>query len=185
MHRMKRDKKTPYATQLPFYVSWPSQLGTGRAPVATRLQNIDLAPTLCELSGCRLGPYPTGQRRPDGRSFARLLLGTGPGPRRGAVLASFRTEGARVPRWYGVETTRHSPLAGRGCSSASSDGCRWSYVRYETGEVELYDISNGPCWSWREGDPGDPCRLQNLARRPGLAGIRAELRRELARLRQQ
>ena len=183
MHRWLLDKKTPYATQLPFYVSWPARVDPGRPPVTARLQNIDLAPTLCELVGCHMGPYPTGQRHPHGKSFLGLLLGTGGAPRRPAVLSSFRTKGASVPRWYGVETTRFSPLAERGCDLAPEGGCRWSYVRYETGERELYDLSNGPCWTWQPGSTGDPCRLENLAGKRRYHGIEANLARTLAALR--
>ena len=32
-----------------------------RVTVGERIQNIDLAPTLCDIAGCELGPYPTGQ----------------------------------------------------------------------------------------------------------------------------
>jgi hypothetical protein len=177
------DKRAPYATQVPFLASWPSRINTDRGPLRSRLQNIDLAPTLCELAGCTLGPYPTGQLRPDGRSFADLLLGVGAGPRRRAVLSSFRTPGADVPRWYGVTTTRSSPLAGRGCGLAYNRGCRWTYVRYETGEEELYDISNGPCLRWQVGELGDPCQLDNLANRARYGAIKVALRSSLAALR--
>lgn len=163
MHRFLYDKKTPYATAVPFLVSWPKVSGTRPRKVNERLENIDLAPTLCALAGCSMGPYPTGQARPDGRSFAPILLGTSKTLWRGSVLHSFRRPGARVPRWWGIETTRHSTAAGMGCSSKRSKGCRWSFVKYETGERELYDLSNGPCHEWRRGQPGDPCRLNNLA----------------------
>jgi N-acetylglucosamine-6-sulfatase len=183
-HRYLHDKKTPYATRIPFFASWPRALGATRRTIDERIQNIDLAPTLCELAGCRMGPYPTGQRRADGVSFARLLLGRGQGPRRAAVIASFRTRGAAVPRWYGVETTRHSPLARIGCAAADQGGCRWSYVVYETGERELYDVSNGPCWTWVRGQPGDPCRLDNRAGDPGFRSIERQLRTLLRELRE-
>lgn len=163
MHRFLYDKKTPYATAVPFLVSWPKVRGTKPRKVTERLENIDLAPTLCALAGCRMGPYPTGQARPDGRSFAPIILGTSKTLWRGSVLHSFRRQGARVPRWWGVETTRYSTVAGMGCASRRSNGCRWSFVKYETGERELYDLSNGPCHRWKRDQPGDPCRLNNLA----------------------
>jgi hypothetical protein len=90
-----------------------------------------------------------------------------------------------VPRWYGVTTTGTSALAARGCALASTGGCRWSFTRYETGEEELYDVSNGPCWEWRVGQPGDPCRLQNLASGHRFHAIKAALERQLAALRRQ
>jgi hypothetical protein len=57
------------------------------------------------------------------------------------------------------------------------------YTEYETGEVELYDLSNGPCATWARRQKGDPCMLENRAGLRRYAGIQAELRRELARLR--
>jgi hypothetical protein len=183
-HRFLEDKKTPFATRLPFFVHWPAVLGTEPSQISERLQNIDLAPTLCELAGCRMGPYPTGQRQADGISFADLLLGRTDEVERTAVLSSFRTPGARkVPRWYAIETTRHSALAERDCAIASEGGCRWAYVEYETGERELYDLSNGPCWEWRWSDSGDPCRLQNRAGKKAYAEIQSKLRKQLRVLR--
>ena len=183
MHRLFLHKLSPYATQLPFFASWPQRIAPGRPPIAARLQNIDLAPTLCDLAGCQLGPYPTGQRRADGRSFAGVLLGQSGPPRRSSVLMSFRTPGKFVPPWHGIETTGRSPLAARGCDLAAEQGCRWSFVRYDTGAVELYDLSNGPCWEWTRSEPGDPCRLQNLAGKRRYRSIEAALRKELAALR--
>jgi arylsulfatase A-like enzyme len=184
-HRVLNDKKTPYATQIPFYVSWPARLGTQPRSVGQRLMNIDFAPTMCELAGCRLGPYPGGQEDPDGRSFADLLLKVGPGPKRPALLNVYLQDKGYVPMWRSVTSTRYSPLASSGCSSAEARGCRWLYVRYETGEKELYDLSNGPCWSWRPGDAGDPCALDNLAGDPGFADLQTSLAEHLARLRRE
>jgi N-acetylglucosamine-6-sulfatase len=180
-HRLFGEKKSPYATHVPFYVSWPAMLGTRHRQIEERIQNIDFAQTMCALAGCRMGPYPGGQRRPDGRSFAGLLLGRSGRINRDAVYANYLDPGQWVPRWHGVETTLRSALAEQGCLAAESGGCRWAYVRYETGERELYDLSNGPCWTWRPGDPGDPCRLENLVGRPRYASIERALR---ARLRQ-
>lgn len=183
MHRVYGDKKTPYATQLPFYIRWPRLLGSTPAVIGERLQNIDLAPTLCDIAGCKLGPYPTGQRRPDGRSFLSLITGARSGLARDAVLSSYRAPGKWVPRWWSVTTTARSDLASRRCALKGTSGCRWLYVEYETGERELYDVSNGPCWEWSRGSPGDPCMLDNLAGKPGYRGIQSALRYRLVRLR--
>lgn len=181
-HRIRDDKKTPYSTQIPFMVSWPARLGEQPRTVADRLINIDVAPTLCAIAGCELGPYPTGQSRPDGRSFARRLLGTGPAPSRGEILHSYRSEIGWVPRWWAVATTADSGFAQRGCASAEQGSCRWYLVRYDTGERELYDLSGGPCWKWRMGDRGDPCMLENRAGDPTLAALQADLTETLRRL---
>jgi hypothetical protein len=58
-------------------------------------------------------------------------------------------------------------------------------VEYATGERELYDVSNGPCWQWRSRDPGDPCELTNLAGQPAYAVIQAALAQRLNQLKQQ
>jgi len=185
MHRYYSGKRTPYSTQIPFFVSWKTQLGSEQRQVNEKLLNIDLAPTLCVLAGCSMGPYPTGQRRADGRSFAPLLLGDSKALQRGSVLLSNRRPNAEIPRWWGVETSRHSPLAKVGCSSKSTKGCRWSFVKYETGEKELYDLSNGPCHEWKRGERGDPCRLDNVAGKWKYRDIQKTLAKRLERLKQQ
>ena len=59
-HRLV-NKSAPYVTQIPFLASWPARLGTTPRAVTERVQNIDFAPTICELAGCTLGPFPNGQ----------------------------------------------------------------------------------------------------------------------------
>jgi arylsulfatase A-like enzyme len=172
-------KGTPYATGVSFFVSWPGRLGVQPRTIDERLSNIDLAPTLCEIAGCRLGPYPNGQRRPDGRSFASLLTGQAGPIGRDAMLESM-TAGER--RWHAVATTKHSPLSRTVCASASTGRCRWHYVEHENGERELYDVSNGPCWNWKPGRAGDPCELRNVAGRMKFAGVQAALAKRLAQL---
>jgi arylsulfatase A-like enzyme len=181
--RVLHDKKVPYGTQIPFYVRWPRVLGTRPRSVGERIQNIDLAPTLCDIAGCDLGPYPTGQSRPDGRSLLRLLTGERDTLLRPAVLTSYQESGKRVPTYWSVTTTGSSPLARVGCAQRRTGGCRWMYTEYETGETELYDLSNGPCHAWKRRMPGDPCMLRNKAGRPHFASIEQLLRRELSRLR--
>ncbi len=182
-HRIPDDKKTPYATQLPFMVSWPDRLGEEARLVDGRLMNIDLAPTICALTGCTIGPYPGGQQDPDGLSFADRLLGDGPAPERASVLYSYRNPKGAVPRWWGIGTTADSQYADEGCSKGETGRCRWLYVTYETGERELYDLHNGPCWTWQPGQAGDPCMLQNRAGDPSLAALQAGLAEALLALR--
>lgn len=180
--RILDDKKVPYATQIPLFVRWPRVLGTGPDRISERVMNIDLAPTLCDIVGCRLGPYPTGQRRPDGISFLRLLTGDRSRLGRHATLASYQDDGHRVPTYWSARSTSSSPLAHQVCRSRASGGCRWLYTEYETGERELYDISNGPCHAWRKRDEGDPCMLDNRAGKRRFAGIERAMARQLARL---
>jgi arylsulfatase A-like enzyme len=179
-HRLDR-KLTPYATQMPFFVSWPNGLGLASRRIDERIMNIDLAPTLCDLAWCDLGPYPNGQPGPDGTSFLPLLTGRGPWRDRDAVITDMPVR-TKVPKWYAVSTTRSSTLASVGCEGSALGSCRWHYVEYGTGERELYDVSNGPCWEWSVGDPGDPCELENRAGDPAYAAIQEALRRRLAEL---
>lgn len=177
-------KRAPYATALPFYVSWPRALGSGPRKISEPLMNIDFAPTVCALAGCTLGPYPNGQQTPDGRSFAAVLLGSATTLGRDAVIEDMPLH-LKIPSWYAVVTTAASPLASVGCRDAATGGCRWHYVELGTGERELYDISGGPCWAWRPRDAGDPCELTNVAGRPSYAAIQAALAKRLSQLKQE
>lgn len=178
-HRL-RTKSSPYSTQVPLMVSWPAALPEPRR-VSEQVLNIDLAPTVCELAGCVMGPYPNGQPGPDGLSIVPLLLGSG-GVGRDAFLTNKPVAGGIVPSWFAVSTTAHSPMAQKGCALASEGGCRWHYVEYGTGETELYDVSNGPCWEWREGMSGDPCELDNVAGSSRYKHVQGHLRDRLAAL---
>ncbi len=170
-HRLNSGKASPYVTEVPFYLSWPARLGTQPRATLERLQNIDLAPTLCELAGCSLGPYPNGQTTPDGVSFAALLYGTATTVGRDAVLDEMLVAFSPVNHlWWAVTTT---PLSALG---------RWHYIEYDTGEKELYDVSNGPCWTWILGQPGDPCELENRVNDPAYAPIVQALHDRLVQL---
>jgi hypothetical protein len=190
-------KHVPYATPVPFFLRWPAVLGDASATVPTTITNVDLAPTLCAIAGCRMGPYPNGFGV-DGIDLLPLLLQVGEvnlgavpgeartlpsGVSRGAdgVISGLRTgrqvvftehltaEGARgMQPWRGLWTTNESPIG------------RWVYTAYVTGEKELYDVSNGPCWEWQAGEPGDPCQLVNLAASPEHAATRRILAATLA-----
>jgi len=102
---------------------------------------------------------------------------------RDAFLTDMPDGGRGVPPWFAVATSGQSQLAGAGCALESSGGCRWHYVEYETGERELYDVSNGPCWAWNKGMSGDPCELKNLAGDGRYRSIEVRLRNRLAELR--
>ncbi len=66
-------KVSPYATAMPAYVAWPAARGVQPRADDTTLSMIDIAPTLCDLAGCTMGPFPNGQATADGLSFAALL----------------------------------------------------------------------------------------------------------------
>jgi hypothetical protein len=169
-HRLT-GKAAPYETLVPFYVSWPARLGATPRTISERVENVDFAPTICDLAGCSLGPYPTGQTTPDGKSFAGLLVGNEQTLGRDAVLEELPATASGVPLWFSVTTTPLSPLG------------LWHYVEYGTGESELYDVSNGPCWKWHTGARGDPCELENRVSDPSLASLVAQLHTRLQQLR--
>ncbi|MEX2546844.1 MAG: sulfatase-like hydrolase/transferase [Chloroflexota bacterium] len=131
-HRRGQDKVTPYSTPVPLYFSWPARWGP--RVISELTSNIDLGPTFCELGGCTLGPYPTGQTAPDGVSLVPLLEGDVDSLGRDAVLE-------QTGAYAGLRTTVESGLG------------PWHYVEYKTGERELYDLR----------PDGDPWELNNLA----------------------
>ena len=147
-------KVWPYATQVNFFVNWPNGIGTAPFTISDAVTNVDLAPTLCEIGGCQMGPYPNGQTKPDGKSFLSLLKRQTATMGRDAVLTDFTkggySPGENVPIYYSLMTTPTNPLG------------LWHYVEYATGEKELYDLSHGPCISWTPSMGGDPCELNNL-----------------------
>lgn len=158
-HRRGQQKGTPDATPVPLYMAWPAGWGTSAREVNEYVSNIDLAPTFCQLGGCRLGPYPSGQDDADGRSLV-ALLGQGTSLDRDAILEQSPVgEPAQdIPGWATIRTT---PQSGLGL---------WRYTEYANGERELYDQVN------------DPYELDNLASDPGRAAIEVALGQRLAQL---
>ena len=185
-------KTVPYAVPMPLFMSWPALLGEAPASLPVTVTNVDIAPTLCAIAGCTMGPFRNGHGV-DGVSLLPLLVSVGE-VNRGATAAMDRAlpsglvrtfsgeihgldlarevvfmehrsdlDARGMPPWQSVRTTTSAPIG------------RWSWTRYRTGEVELYDLSGGPCWTWQPGDPGDPCMLTNVAADPAYRAIRAIL----------
>ena len=117
-HRLL-DKQAPYNTDIPFLVSWPDGVGTEPRTIDERVQNIDLAPTLCELAGCTPRAVPERPaRRPTAISLRRRSCSAGATHlQRDAVLDEMpqvKAVGPSTPPpppWYAVTTTepRRSP----------------------------------------------------------------------------
>ncbi len=151
-------KQVPYAVRVPLFVAWPAGLGTTRRVSRFPTSNIDLAPTICEVAGCAMGPFPSGQTRADGLSLVPALRGRP--ARRDALLTVMLSPEPRVgrPTWTSVTTYAASPLG------------RWRYVRYGDGARELYDLRR---------DPGERV---NLAGKRRYAEIQGRLQRRLSRL---
>ena len=158
-----------YATPVPLFIHWPAALGRQPATVSTTVTNVDIAPTLCEIAGCTMGPFPNGHGV-DGGSFLSVLLAKG-GPLGRDVIFTEHSDVSDfrgMVAWKSVRTTDEAPIG------------HWVYTLYTSGETELYDLSGGPCWLWQDGGRGDPCQLTNLAGDPVHAVIQARLAATLA-----
>jgi len=153
-HRSGVEKQTPYATRIPLYMSWPARWGSDPRTISDAVSNIDIAPTFCAVGGCTLGPYGTGQSKPDGVSLLALLDGEVEQLQRDAVLES----NFQKRPFTAVRTSSSSPLG------------LWHWVQYKNGERELYDALN------------DPWELVNRATDPSLSDVRSALSARLAQL---
>lgn len=178
-------KFVPYSTQMPLFAFWADGRGLNPATSDAYLSNVDVAPTLCELAGCRMGPYPGGRGHPDGTSFLGLLTSASSSlPRHDALYEENRgiTEG--WPSWRALRTT---PSASSDTSTSSNVRGEWHYIENDDPNasdphaVELYDTSGGACWNWSAGMQGDPCELTNLAQDRQYAPLVALLHARLQR----
>lgn len=148
-------KRSPYATAMPLLMHWRRGLGGKPRTIRSTVANIDVAPTLCELAGCVMGPFPDGDPV-HGLSLVPLLVGDARRLPREVLIEEHHTRYSG-PRWVGVRTTVGSPFG------------RWVWTQHETGEEELYDLR------------ADPWRLENLAGDPASVEIRDALAAELAK----
>jgi arylsulfatase A-like enzyme len=146
-------KNNPYAVGIPLFVSWIA--GRGRAPGRTGfpVSNIDIAPTLCDVAGCIMGPFRE-RAAADGESFLPTIRG-----RDQRVRRALLERGSGTAPWWGMRTTHADPLG------------RWHYVEHPTGERELYDLA------------ADPWELESLHRQARWASVEAALASRLDRLR--
>jgi arylsulfatase A-like enzyme len=118
------------AIRVPFRMAIP---GMSAQTVNALVSNVDIAPTLLDIAG------DTTSRPFDGMSIADVLGGQVPS-RTAELLEGFPGEG--LPPWF-----RYDGLRTR----------RYKYIRWESGNVELYDLNT------------DPFELNNIASlRPSL-----------------
>jgi arylsulfatase A-like enzyme len=152
-------KHVPWSVSVPLAMSWPRAMGTTARTTDVPTSNIDLAPTLCAIAGCRMGPFPAGQPTSDGISLVPVMLGAAASPR--TALLSEMLDGNPItgmPPWTAVTTYLGHPLG------------RWHYIRWQTGRRELYDLA------------ADPWEVRDLSQDPRYAPVRQaleRLRREL------
>ncbi|WP_221461733.1 sulfatase family protein [Streptosporangium saharense] len=135
-HRLAQGKTTPFdeSIRVPLVVRGPGVRAGGS--VGEMAANVDLAPTFAQLGGATPAAFA------EGRSLLPLLRGQRPAPWRQNVLLEFY-------RPTNLSSARQTPVpAYQGMRTA-----RYTFVRYSTGEYQLYD--NGR----------DPYQLYNLAAR--------------------
>jgi arylsulfatase A-like enzyme len=146
----------PYATPIPLVFSWPARWGDEAVVVDEVVSNIDLAPTLCAIGGCEMGPYPGGPETADGLSLLPLLDGEADHLERIVVREQGAPDGyGSAPRFWAIRTTSQHPLG------------RYHYIEYQTGETELYDSVE------------DPWEISNLATADAYAEVVARLAEDL------
>jgi arylsulfatase A-like enzyme len=109
------------------------------------VSNIDIAPTLCAIADCEMGPFPSGPPDADGLSLLPLLDNETDQLARTQVREQSGPGYPWLPESWSVRTTAQHPLG------------RWRYSEYETGERELFDAV------------ADPWELENLAEDPAHA----------------
>ncbi|HEX3131258.1 MAG TPA: sulfatase [Thermoanaerobaculia bacterium] len=145
-HRLPGGKLLPYeeSIRVPLIIrggGFPAGR-TANQPVA----NIDLAPTIVELTGAR------ARRTMDGRSLLPLALDPSLGKDRALLVEGLSQNSAR-PSYEGIRTSR------------------WLYVEYHTGAKELYDLQADQLQlTSRHNAPGLRTIRADLARR--LAKLR-------------
>ena len=140
-------KLVPYeeSIRVPFVVRFDPAIGAPWTDERLVL-NVDLAPTFAEVAGIAA---PAAE----GRSLVPLFdRRGGPAWRTDFLLEHMQKGAGGVPTYCGVRTERHV------------------FVRYVTGEEELYDLAR------------DPAQLENLAVDAGSATLRRELLRRLREL---
>jgi N-acetylglucosamine-6-sulfatase len=152
------NKQSPWdeAIHVPLLIRYDPLTSTRAGAVdATDLPlNIDLAPTFTELAGAT---PPTDEWAYDGESLVPEIAGTGSIARTSFPLEHLvggneagENAPSHPPTYCGVRTNGDPDIPGR-----------WMYVRYDTGEEELYDLVADP-WQLTslDADPTyDPERL--------------------------
>ncbi len=142
-HRLGK-KMVPYeeSIRVPMVVRLPGRVPAGAVSSAL-VSNVDIAPTIVDFAGASL---PV-----DGISMRGVITGTSSSMRSSVVLEHLRSS-SDVPTYCGVRKRR------------------FTFVRYGTGEEELYDLDR------------DPRQLRNIVRlRREKAGKLRSLTRSLCR----
>ena len=142
-HRWQH-KLTPYeeSIHIPLFVRYDAGRTLQGARSSAVVANVDITPTILALTG-------TWLPRVEGRSLRPLLIGAEEKVRDMVLLEHAGIDGAIVPPYCGLRTSRYT------------------YARYAGGFEELYDLDR------------DPHQLKNVARSPAYAAIVEQLDREV------
>ena len=155
IHRLPQRKGVPYATPIPLVFSWPARWGEDVVRIDESVSNIDIAPTICALAGCEMGPFKDGPEAADGLSLLPLLEGEVESLERTVVREERSGPYADAPPFEAIRTTSTHPLG------------RWHYIEWGTGKRELYDSVK------------DPWELTNLAGDKSYQEVRDQLAADL------
>jgi len=139
-------KQVPYeeSIRVPFIIRYDPMAANDRVDKHL-VVNIDIAPTIADLAGVRAPNV-------DGRSLVPLLSGRDPPWRSDFLLEHVPNDEVGPPAFCGIRTENET------------------YVFYETGEQELYNLHR------------DPLELDNLAGDPAMASTVAAFHRRLEEL---
>ena len=124
IHRLPQRKGVPYATPVPLVFNWPARWGDEVVAIDEVVSNIDIAPTICALAGCEMGPFKEGPE--DGRRTLAATAARRPdrpprahGGARGSAAAPTPTPRRSRPS----APPRQHPLG------------RWHYIEWEHGRA--------------------------------------------------
>jgi arylsulfatase A-like enzyme len=152
-HGLSLERRLPYEESIrnPLLVRYPPLAAGGARPSGLAL-SIDVAPTVLDVAGTRIGPHVQG------RSLVPLLSGTAT-DWRDAALIEFYTYENPFP-W----------LADMDYRAVRTDRYKYIHWMRHPDVPELYDLET------------DPYELTNRADDPALAAVRQELEAALGRL---
>lgn len=147
-HRLRQGKTTPFeeAIRVPLVVRGPG-VPAGKT-IEELSATVDLAPTIAELAGAALPPFA------EGRSMTPLLRGEPTKGWRENVLVEFARPSNR-------KSAAQTPVTGY--AALRTD--RYTYVVYQTGEEQLYDLRADPYQLDNLAQSADPALLKDLRTR--------------------
>ncbi len=139
-HRFGKSKFLPHepASGVQLLVRGPRAKKGARSDAI--VGNVDLAPTIADLAGARLG------LEPDGRSFANVLRRPGKGSARSVILESYLLRSKALEEHLGDRSPGGAAVSGAVpyVNYTGLRAGRYKYISYEPGSHELYDLKVDP-----------------------------------------